>query len=226
MAEDSAGGENVMSTFVPEKKADLTSIEDLAQILHSLLSPPASNESHEALSSGDPQVQEIEEALDAPGRTVFIFGDVAGGKTPRLPGEPVGADTIGPNAPFSLVLKAGEGRKEDTVVVIDEFDETTAEADRTRFAEFIKQIEERRLPIRFVLCGVSESVKKLLGAHESSYHCLEDMDLTRTSPDARFEIIETSPKGLSKGSPHYVHLVSEKLFWEMFNDPTFARSLI
>ena len=214
-----------MSAFVPEKKADLTSIEDLAQILHSLLSPLASNTSQQALFS-DAQIQEIEEALDAPGRTIFIFGDVAEGKTPRLPGGPAAADTKRRNAAFSLVLKAGHGRKEDTLVVIDEFDETTAEEDRSRFAEFIRLIEERRLPIRFVLCGVSESVKKLLGAHESSYHCLEDMDLTRTGPAARFEIIGVSPESLGNGSPHYVHLVSEKLVWEMFNDPTFARSLI
>ena len=215
-----------MSTLVPEKKTDLASIEDLALILHSLLSPPRSGRSQEAVSKRDPQVQEIEQALDAPGRTIFIFGDLAGGKTPPLPGEPVADGTIRPKAAFSLVLKAGEGRKEDTLMVIDEFDEITAAADRPRFADFIKQIEERSLPIRFVLCGVSDSVKKLLGAHESSYHCVEDMDLPRMRPEAKFEVIETSTESLGKGSPHYVHLVSEKLFWEMFSDPTFARSLI
>lgn len=212
-----------MSTPVLEKTADLTSIENLAQVLHALLSPPASSQSQEP----EPQVREIEQALDTPGRTIFIYGDLAGGKMQhmRRPGEPVPAGTIEPKTALSLVLKGGEERKRDTLVVIDEFDEITGEAERARFADFIKQIEDQRLPIRFVLCGVSESVKKLLGAHESCYGCIENLELPLNT-DAKFEVIETSPEGPIKALPHYVHLVSEKLFWEMFNDPTFARSLI
>jgi hypothetical protein len=124
-------------------------------------------------------------------------------------------------------VKAGhhhnDHRNEDIVLVIDEFDEITSEAERTRFADFIRQIGDRNLPLRFVLCGVSESVKKLLGAHES---CYSSADFTRPSPDAKFEVVGTTRQGLSHGSPHYVHLMPERLFREMFNDPTFARSVI
>ena len=108
-----------------------------------------------------------------------------------------------------------------TPLVIDEFDAITSEAVRTRFADFIKEIGDRRSPLRFVLCGVSESVRKLLGAHESCY----STDCARPNPDARIEVIESTTPGASHGLPHHVHLVSERLFWEMFNDPTFARSI-
>ena len=111
----------------------------------------------------------------------------------------------------TFTLKARVHRKnerhEETVLVLDDFDEIKSDAERTQFAEFIKQIGGRNLPIRFVLCGVSEAVKKVFGAHES---CYGNPDVAQPNSDAK----------------HYVHFVSERLFWEMFNDPTFARSII
>lgn len=227
-----------MSTLALDNKADLVSTEDLAQTLHSFLSP---TQSQQHISPRHPKVREIEEALESPGITIFLYGDQAPGNTlaqtfaaHRSHGdEPVrdGPVPTGCGSSSTFTLKAGhpckgdrkEDREEDTVLVIDEFDEITSDAERTRFADFIKQIGDRQLPVRFVLCGVSESLKKLLGAHES---CYSNTDFTRPIPDTRIEVIEATSPDLSQRLPHYVHLVSERLFWEMFNDPTFARSII
>jgi hypothetical protein len=126
------------------------------------------------------------------------------------------------------------GAKEDRVVVIDEFDRIASDAERSHFADFIKQIGDQRIGIRFVFCGVGESLEKLLGAHASCYRYLESVELPRLSWDARWAIIDRASSALnvsvgdraryriaaiSDGFPHYVHLVCEKLFWEMFEDP-------
>ena len=217
-----------MSTFALDglaldHKADRVSTEDLALILHSFLSPAQSQ-----ISPRDPQVVEIEEALEAPGRIIFLYGDRAPGNTlaqafaalqsPRHESVPTGC---GFSSTFAL--KVGHDRTEDGVLVIDEFDEITSKAEPGRFADFIQQIGDQHLPIRFVLCGVSESLKKLLGAHES---CYNSSDVTQPTPDTRFKDTKTTREGLNHDLPHYVHLLSERLFWEMFNDPTFARSII
>ncbi|MFZ3266218.1 MAG: hypothetical protein WA172_19585 [Terriglobales bacterium] len=190
-------------------KADLVSTEDLAQILHSFLSP---SQSEQHISPNDPPLREIEDALEAPGTTIFLYGGHA-------PGDSLAQVLAAHRLPDD---KAASDQPVPAPLVIDEFDEITSEAERTRFADFIKEIGNRHSPLHFVLCGVSESVRKLLGAHESCY----STDFAQPSPDARIEVIDSTTPGASHGLPHYVHLVSERLFWEMFNDPTFARSLI
>jgi hypothetical protein len=216
----------VLDNLVLDNKADLVSTEDLAQILHSFLSPA---QSQQHFRPRDTQVREIEEALEAPGRTIFLYGDRAPGNTLAqtfaaygLPGD----DAVPKGCSSTFTVKAGHHRNdhnEDIVLVIDQFDEITSEAERTRFADFIQQIGDRNLPLRFVLCGVSESVKTLLKAHES---CYSTTDFTWPSREGKVEVVETTRQRLSHGSPHYAHLMPERLFWEMFNDPTFARSLI
>jgi len=144
------------------------------------------------------------------------------------------ADNIDLNDAMTLLLRANETRKEDTVVVIDEFDQVSSDAERTRFADFIKQVGDRQLGIRFIFCGVAESLEKLLGAHKSCYRYIEGVEVTQLSWDARQAIIDGAAKALnvtvgthprfriaaiSDGFPHYVHLVSEKLFWALFADP-------
>ncbi len=190
-------------------KFDLFSTEELAQILRSFLSP---SQSQEHIPAHDPQVREIEDALEAPGTTIFLYGDHAPGNTL--------AQVLAAHRPPDD--KSASDKPLKASLVIDEFDEITSDAERSRFTDFIKEIGDRRSPPHFVLCGVSGSVRKLLGAHESCY----STDCARSNPDGRIEVIEMATKDASHGLPHRVHLVSERLFWEMFNDPTFARSLI
>lgn len=147
--------------------------------------------------------------------------------------EMPGAEGIDLNYAISLLQGAAETRSGDTVVVIDEFDQVSRDAERARFAEFIKQIGDRQLGIRFIFCGIAESLEKLLGAHKSCYRYIEGVEVTQLSWDARQSIIDGAAKALgvtvgnhprfriaaiSDGFPHYVHLVSEKLFWALFRD--------
>jgi hypothetical protein len=274
------------------------------KILHQHLSPTAPIQLEENLCGRGAQVRAIQQALYAPGRSIFIYGDRGVGKTslaqtvafrhqsanrdptfltcnpqttfssimgdairalkqPQLPGSPGSSTTqkgtmgvpgiasyeiahtrqqvhsapdsvIDLNDAVRLLLEIRAERKEDDVVVIDEFDRIVSDVERSYFADFIKQIGDQRIGIRFVFCGVGESLEKLLGAHASCYRYLESMELPRLSWDARFEIIDRAAAALnitvgdrprfrisaiSDGFPHYVHLVCEKLFWEMFDDP-------
>ena len=276
--------------------------EYFASVLHTNVSPTSPIESQEHLYGREKQVRQIEQALYAPGRSIFIYGDRGVGKTslaqtvayshqsasnqpvllacspsatfsglmsdviaalrgpqqgPRtttttlkasIPKVPAGIEvghtrkeepierttTLDLNSAVEMLLQIGKLRdSENTVVVLDEFDRLTNDAERTHFADFIKQIGDKHIPIRFVFCGVAESIQKLLGAHESCFRYLEGVELQRLSWDGRFEIIDTAARALgvtiesrprtriaaiSDGFPHYIHLICEKLFWQMFND--------
>jgi hypothetical protein len=113
-------------------------------------------------------------------------------------------------------------------------DQISTDSERTAFADFIKQIGDQQLGLRFIFCGVAESLEKLLGAHKSCYRYVEGVEVTQLSWDAREAIIDSAADALkvkvgqhpryriaaiSDGFPHYVHLVGEKLFWAMFRDP-------
>lgn len=218
-----------MSTLALDNEAVLVSTEDLAEMLHSFLSPA---QSEQPFPPHDSQVREIAKALDTRGTTIFLYGDRAPRNTLAqtlaaygFRGDEPAPTECGASRTFRLKPERHRNgaREEESVLVIDEFDEIRSEAERSHFADFITQIEDRRLPIRFVLCGVSESVKTLLGADES---CYSTADFARPRPDANVGKIKTTQQGASHALPHYAHLVSERLFWEMFNDPTFARSLI
>jgi hypothetical protein len=191
----------------PDTEVDLVSSGELAQILQLFFSPVQQNN-----SQGAPQLREIEDALEAPGRTIFLYGD-------RTAGDTLAQILAAHRSPCN-------GRNEKTAFVIDEFDELANEVERARFVDFIDQIGERKLPIRFVLCGVSEALTKLLRSHES---CYDSIDFTWQGSGAKTEDeaepLEAPGRRLGQHSPHHVHLLSERLFWEMFNDPTFARSL-
>lgn len=276
--------------------------EDFAKVLHANLSPTSPIESQEHLYGREKQVRQIEQALYAPGRSIFIYGDRGVGKTslaqtvayshqsasnqpvllacspdatfsglmndviaalrgpqkgqrttttalkasiPKVPAgievthtrkdEPVEhTHTLDLNSAVEMLLHIGELRNdENTVVVFDEFDRLTNDVERTHFADFIKQIGDKHIRVRFIFCGVAESIQKLLGAHESCFRYLEGVELPRLSWDGRFAIIDTAARALgvtiegrprtriaaiSDGFPHYIHLICEKLFWQMFND--------
>ena len=138
------------------------------------------------------------------------------------------------NHAVALLAKAVADRRGDTVVVVDEFDQISKDSERTSFADFIKQIGDQQLSVRFIFCGVGESLEKLLGAHKSCHRYVEGVEVTRLSWDAREAIVDSAAGGLkvtvgkhpryriaaiSDGFPHYVHLIGEKLFWAMFRDP-------
>jgi hypothetical protein len=274
--------------------------EQFVKILHTHLRATSPIQSQEHLFGRNKQMQLVEQALCAPGRSIFIYGDRGVGKTSLAQtvaysqqgskhepvmiacaphstfaglmadsitalqerkkngsttihnlklgwkgvgldisrtrheeGQPAGITWDLNSIVAALTQVAAERNNEDTVVVIDEFDRISSDVERGHFADFIKQIGDQRIPIKFVFCGVSESMQKLLGAHGSCYRYLEGIDLRGLGYDARFEIIDAAAKALgvvvndspryriaaiSDGFPYYVHRMCEQLFWQMFND--------
>jgi hypothetical protein len=273
-----------------------------AKVLHEHLSPTTPIQSPEHLFGRTKQTQLIEQALYAPGRSIFIYGDRGVGKTSlgltvayshqSSSGDPLkrvcepdttfgslmtsvvnglegqkkpqgarsfagklgvtaagyGVEVSGShkkdglqsisnsdlNTVVNSLLNAAKVHKEETVVLIDEFDRIASDLERTRFADFIKQIGDQSIPIKFVFCGVGDSLTKLLGSHESSFRYLESVPVPRLGHEARFEIMDRASAAfqvslddryryriaaISDGFPYYVHLLCEKIFWEMVNDP-------
>ena len=119
------------------------------------------------------------------------------------------------------------------VVVVDEFERISEASDRMLFADLIKQLGDQSVPIRLLFCGIGSSMDELLDAHHSCYRYLTSVALERLDHNARLAIIAgaCAPFDLSiddttryrisiisDGFPHYVHLVMEKLLWEVLMD--------
>ncbi|MBN1569252.1 MAG: ATP-binding protein [Acidobacteria bacterium] len=143
------------------------------------------------------------------------------------------------NEAVRIMKGIGDERGGSTVVIVDEFDRIANVSERIHFADFIKQIGDQRIGIHFIFCGVAESLDQLLGSHDSCYRYLESVELSQLSWEARWKIIDYASAALnisvgnrprfriaaiSDGFPHYVHLVCEKLFWQMFNDKSVCDS--
>ncbi|KAF0098701.1 MAG: DNA-binding protein [Rhodospirillaceae bacterium] len=122
---------------------------------------------------------------------------------------------------------------QNPVIVIDEFDQITDSKEQGLFANFVKQIGDRRIPLRLVFCGIGDSIEKFFGAHESTYRYFYTVKLERLAWEPRYEIVQTATEALeididdntitrivrvSDGFPHFIHLVCEKLFWTAYEN--------
>lgn len=120
---------------------------------------------------------------------------------------------------------------EKPVIVIDEFDQIRDKSEQEYFTNFIKQVSDKHVPARFLFCGIGESVDAIMSAHASADRYFHTVDLGQLPWEARFEIvtgaaellgIETEENTviriarISDGFPHYVHFISEKLFWRVY----------
>lgn len=138
------------------------------------------------------------------------------------------------NEASALVEFLSRQHSKQPVVVIDEFERITNPDERSLFADFIKQLGDRSIPIRLIFCGVGSALDELLGAHHSCYRYLTTVELDRLGYTPRLEIIDgalsafslsvdettkTRIATISDGFPHYVHLLTEKLLWAVFEDP-------
>jgi hypothetical protein len=122
----------------------------------------------------------------------------------------------------------------EPIAVIDEFERIKDPAERMLFADFIKQIGDQSIPLKLIFCGVGTALDELLDSHHSCYRYLSTVQLDRLGYGPRLEIIDGARKALglylddttryriatiSDGFPHYVHLITEKLLWRIFEDP-------
>jgi uncharacterized protein len=137
------------------------------------------------------------------------------------------------NEATALVGHAAAQYAPQPVIVIDEFERITDPAERTLFADFIKQAGDQTMPFKLIFCGVGSALDQLLDAHHSCYRYLAAVELERLAFSPYLEIVEAAasacgvkfedssyyriPK-ISDGFPHYVHLITEKLLWEIFED--------
>jgi uncharacterized protein len=119
------------------------------------------------------------------------------------------------------------------LVVIDEMERIASNHEKDKFAEFIKNLSTVTDSIKFIFCGIASDLTELLGAHPSASRILEPVELKSISHDALWRILQTPAEKLgieidrdklirisqiSDGFPHYVYLIVECLFWNMFDD--------
>ena len=120
------------------------------------------------------------------------------------------------------------------IVVLDEFDRMKNPNERNMFADLVKHLGDKKVDIRFIFTGVGRTLEELLGAHQSAIRQFETIELEKLSWDARWDIainaanafnLELSEDiyiriaAISDGYPYYVHLITEKLLWRVFEDP-------
>lgn len=135
------------------------------------------------------------------------------------------------NEAIRLVQFLCEAYSERPVVVIDEFDQVRDQTEQEYFTNFIKQVSDKHVPACFLFCGIGESVDAIMSAHGSADRYFHTVSLGQLPWEARFEIVTGAAERLgieteentviriariSDGFPHYVHFISEKLFWRVY----------
>ena len=117
------------------------------------------------------------------------------------------------------------------VIVVDEFDQIRGENEQEAFTNFVKQISDKHVPARFIFCGIGDSVDAIMAAHGSADRYFHTVSLGQLPWEARFEIVAFAAEQLgieiddntlyriariSDGFPYFVHFISEKLFWRVY----------
>jgi uncharacterized protein len=170
----------------------------------------------------------IEKKIREIGGGFSAFGINAGGKSTALEKDVETPGSV--NDAVRLVKFLSENYSEKPIVVIDEFDQIKSKEHQENFANFIKQLSDRHISASFIFCGIGESVEAIMSAHASADRYFHTVGLSQLPWEARIEIVEDAAQRLgididettviriariSDGFPHYVHFVSEKLFWRV-----------
>jgi Cdc6-like AAA superfamily ATPase len=108
------------------------------------------------------------------------------------------------------------------VVILDEFDRIEDERVKAQFSDTIKALSDYSVPATLVLVGVADSITDLISHHESIERSLVQIPMPRMQRAEMEEILvkalgklgmemeleaKTKITTLSRGLPHYVHLV-------------------
>jgi hypothetical protein len=229
-------------------------LQRFAEVLHAHLASHSIHTNQSEHSHAEASIPEIEQALEEPGTTIFVYGDLDTGTSPMAHISNLHDGNGTANPPLGLLIRDAEGicasrwdatstppeksgdeqkaisillrnaahPDEDITAVIREFGQVISNEERKHFQDLLLEISEQRGPVRFVLCGVSDSLYELLRAHESCY------EYTRSAKPvsvAGTGYLESSTSDRSAATEHYVHIVPETLICEMLSEPTFARNL-
>tara|TARA_R110002051_G_scaffold3151_1_gene16969 strand:- start:116 stop:1129 length:1014 start_codon:yes stop_codon:yes gene_type:complete len=110
------------------------------------------------------------------------------------------------------------------VVLLDEFDVLASTEEHQKFAALLKQLSDTRISVKFVICGVADSIERLFIAHESLTRQMHTEEVGQLGWQPRFDIIDDATAALgfemdfniktriallSDGFPSFVHLVCE-----------------
>ena len=129
--------------------------------------------------------------------------------------------TITPNDVRLLLSQLG--KQCTLIVIIDEFDRLRGKEIRELFADTIKTLSDHAVPATIILVGVAESVNELVSHHQSVERSLVQIHMPRMLPQELEEIVVKGLTtlgmtidpialrrltSLSRGLPHYTHLVT------------------
>jgi Cdc6-like AAA superfamily ATPase len=137
------------------------------------------------------------------------------------------------NEAVELTKLLSETHSDEPIVLLDEFESLADSQDRKRFADYIKQVSDTGIEIKFIFCGIGESLGDLLQSHSSTFRYFTAIKLGRLGFEPCMAIVEEATKALrlqiqkdfslriariSDGFPHFVHLICEHMLWSVFQD--------
>jgi hypothetical protein len=137
------------------------------------------------------------------------------------------------NEAFAVMRNLAETYSTPPVVILDEYHKLAAGEEREKVADFVRGVSDQEIPIRFIICGVGETLDEMITRDPSHGRFLKPIALERISIDARQEILTEAAKELgikldretvirtaliSDGYPYYVKLIGEHLFWALLDD--------
>lgn len=143
--------------------------------------------------------------------------------------EPVINDA---NDAVLAIKRLAKERRGRTVIVLDEMEKVRCEKEKSRFADFLKAISTIDEDVKLIYVGIGQTVDDLIGHHPSAGRYFEPVELERLNHNNLWTIISGAADDIgvevqntqlqrvgiiSDGFPHYVHLIGECLFWELFD---------
>jgi uncharacterized protein len=96
------------------------------------------------------------------------------------------------NDALAIVSYVAQLNQKAPVIIVDEFDVIQDEETRRTFASFMKHISDQEVSIKFIVCGIRDSLDEMIGSHLSTGRYLMPIELDRLPHDARFEIIASA----------------------------------
>lgn len=182
------------------------------------------------------ELRSVDRTLTAGGKALGLEGSYSETEKAKS------VDNLDLNAATAAVNEAALRRQGRSIIVVDEFENLPTVEDRHLFAELIKQLSDRRVPVAMVFCGIGKSLDSLLQGHNSAHRYLEEIALP--APPLTFtgcwEIVDSASGALglkiedtprlriaqiSDGFPHYVHLICQKLCWRAFREQEIVEEL-
>lgn len=137
------------------------------------------------------------------------------------------------NSAIVILKYIAQLHSDHPVVIVDEFDRIECSEEKRYFAEFIKQISDQDLPIKFIFCGIAQDMDSLIGQHFSAGRYMAPVELGPLPADALWEIfrraeekfgvhiddeIKIRASRIADGYPYFMHLIGDCLLWNMFEN--------